>query len=167
MWKTRLRSVCNGIHPSVAGGEARVPGDVERRDANPRRPCPLVPLKAQCHPAGGSCLSARGSKRQPPPQRSVAVQSGWVLLHFDSSPYVACIAESKCYMGADKSLARPGRKHATFPAFCGTWSCITTFTRVHHLSLPKPNQSIPLPITLLTDAASLLPGRAKDLSATR
>jgi len=38
--------------------------------------------------------------------------------------------------GADKSLARPGRKQATFPAFCGTWRFITTFTRVHHLSLP-------------------------------
>ena len=24
------------------------------------------------------------------------------------------------YRGADKSLARPGRKEATFPAFCGT-----------------------------------------------
>jgi len=40
------------------------------------------------------------------------------------------------YMGADKSLARPGRKQATFPAFYGTWRFITTFTRVHHLSLP-------------------------------
>jgi len=68
-------------------------------------------------------------------------------------------------MGADKSLARPGRKQATFPAFYGTWWSITTFTRAHHLSLPFPNQSIPLPITLLTGAACLLPGRAKDLSA--
>jgi len=25
------------------------------------------------------------------------------------------------YKGADKSLARPGRKQATFPAFYGTW----------------------------------------------
>ena len=71
------------------------------------------------------------------------------------------------YSGADKSLARPGRKQATFPAFYGTWRLITTFTRVHHLSLPKPNQSIRLPITLLTDAACFFPGRAKDLSAPR
>jgi len=49
------------------------------------------------------------------------------------------------YRGADKSLARPRRKQATFPAFYGTWRFITTFTRVHHLSLPKPNQFIPLP----------------------
>ena len=75
-------NVGNALLFSVAGGEARVPGDVERRDANPRRTCPLVPLKAQCHPSGGSRLSAWGSKRQPPPQRSVAVQSGWVVLHF-------------------------------------------------------------------------------------
>ena len=46
------------------------------------------------------------------------------------SPYVAGIAESEFYKGADKSLARPGRKQATFPAFYGTWRFITTFTRV-------------------------------------
>jgi len=40
------------------------------------------------------------------------------------------------YRGVDKSLARPGRKQATLPAFYGTWRFITTFTRVHHLSLP-------------------------------
>ena len=69
--------------------------------------------------------------------------------------------------GAGKSLARPGRKQATFPAFYETWRFITTFTTVHHLSLPQPNQSIPLPITLLTGATCLLPCRAKDLSAPR
>ena len=42
----------------------------------------------------------------------------------------------RLYRGADKSLALPGRKQATFPAFYGTWNFITTFTRVHHLSLP-------------------------------
>jgi len=71
------------------------------------------------------------------------------------------------YRGADKSLARPGKKKATFPAFYGTWRFITTFTTVHHLSLLYPNQSIPLPITLLTGAASFLPGQAEDLSAPR
>jgi len=40
------------------------------------------------------------------------------------------------YRGADKSLARPGTKQATFPAFYGTWRFITTFTTAHHLSLP-------------------------------
>ena len=40
------------------------------------------------------------------------------------------------YWGADKSLARPGRKQATFPTLYGTWRFITTFTSVHHLSLP-------------------------------
>ena len=40
------------------------------------------------------------------------------------------------YRGADIYLARPGRKQATFPAFYGTWRFITTFTTVHHLSLP-------------------------------
>jgi len=40
------------------------------------------------------------------------------------------------YRGADKSLALPGRKQATFPAFYGTWRFITTFTTDHHLSLP-------------------------------
>ena len=54
---------------------------------------------------------------------------------------------------------------AAFPAFYGTWRFITAFTTVHHLSLPEPNQSVPLPITLLTGAACFLPGRAKDLSA--
>jgi len=71
------------------------------------------------------------------------------------------------YRGADKSLARKGRNQATFPAFYGNWRFITTFTTVHHLSLPQPNQSIFLPITLLTGAACLIPGRAKDLSAPR
>ena len=37
-------------------------------------------------------------------------------------PYCKC-------RGADKSLARPGRKQATFPAFYGTWRFSTTFTR--------------------------------------
>ena len=68
---------------------------------------------------------------------------------------------------ADKSLARLGRKQATLPAFYGTWSFITTFTTVHYLSLPKPKQSIPLPITLLTGADCFLPGQSKDLSAPR
>ena len=40
------------------------------------------------------------------------------------------------YSGVGKSLARSGRKQAIFPAFYGTWRFITTFTRVHHLSLP-------------------------------
>jgi len=40
------------------------------------------------------------------------------------------------YRGAYKSLARPGRKQATFPAFYGTSRSITTFTTVQHLSLP-------------------------------
>jgi len=40
------------------------------------------------------------------------------------------------YRGADKSLARPGRKQAISPAFYGTWRFITTLTRVQHLSLP-------------------------------
>ena len=71
------------------------------------------------------------------------------------------------YRCADKSLARPARKQATFPTFCGTWRFITTFTRVHHLSVPEPNQSISLPFTLLIGAACFLPGRAKDLSAPR
>jgi hypothetical protein len=71
------------------------------------------------------------------------------------------------YRGAGKSLARPGRKQATFPAFYASLRFITTFTRVHHLSLPLPNQSIHLRITLLTGAACFFPGRAKDLSAPR
>jgi len=79
--------------------------------------------------------------------------------------YHFCILHT--YRGADKSLAQPGSKQATFPAFYGTWRFITTFTTVHHLSPPQPNQSIPLPITLLTGAACFLPGWAKDLSAAR
>ena len=75
--------------------------------------------------------------------------------------------ETVLYRGADKSLARPGRKQATFLTFYGTWRFITTFTTVHHLSLPWPSQSILLPITLLTGAACFIPGRAKDLPAPR
>ena len=63
------------------------------------------------------------------------------------------------YKGADKSLSRRG------PEFYGTHTFITTFTTVHHLSLHWPNQPIPLPITLLTGAACVIPGRVKDLSA--
>ena len=76
------------------------------------------------------------------------------------------VATETClkYRSADNSLARPGRK-ATFPAFYGTWMFIRTFTTVHHLSLLQPNQSIPLPITLLTGATCFFPGRARDLSA--
>ena len=69
------------------------------------------------------------------------------------------------HRGADKSLARPGRKQATFPAFYGMF--ITAFSIVHHLSLTWPNQSKPLLITLLTGAAFFIPGRTKDLSAPR
>jgi len=71
------------------------------------------------------------------------------------------------YRGAGNSLARTGTKQVTFPALYVTWRFITTSTRVHHLSLSWPNQSIPLPMTLLTGAACFLPGRAKDLSAPR
>ena len=71
------------------------------------------------------------------------------------------------YRGAGKSLARPGRKQATFPALYGIWRFITTFTRIHQLPLSWPNQSILLPIALLTGAACFLRGRAKDLSAPR
>ena len=66
--------------------------------------------------------------------------------------------------GADKSLARPGRIQATFPALYGTWRFITPFKTVHHLSLPMPNQSLPLLITFIADAACVLPCLAKDLS---
>ena len=40
------------------------------------------------------------------------------------------------YSGADKSLAQPGSKQATFPAFYGTCGFITAFTRIHLLSIP-------------------------------
>ena len=50
--------------------------------------------------------------------------------------FPSIIRSSRLYRGADKSLARPGRKQATFPTFYGTWRFITTFTTVHHLSLP-------------------------------
>ena len=40
------------------------------------------------------------------------------------------------FCGVDTSLAQPGRKQATFPTFYGPWRFITTFTRVHRLSLP-------------------------------
>ena len=68
-------------------------------------------------------------------------------------------------MCADKSLARPGKRQGIFPVLYGTCSFITALTTAHHLSLPYPNQSIPLPIKMLTVAACLRPGRAKDLSA--
>ena len=44
-----------------------------------------------------------------------------------------CVWDWK-YRGADKSVARPGRKQATFPTFYGNRKFITTFTTVHHLS---------------------------------
>ena len=100
------------------------------------------------------------------------VELGGSLPHSQQSttcPYPSQIKLTNLlyYRGADKSLARSGRKQATFPALYGTWSFITTFTTVHHLSLPYPNQSILLPITILTGAACFLPGPAKDLSAPR
>ena len=68
---------------------------------------------------------------------------------------------------ADKSLARPGKKQATFPAFYGTWRFITTFTTVHHLS-PTLSKSIHSSAHhTLTGAACFLPGRAKDLTVPR
>jgi len=69
------------------------------------------------------------------------------------------------YSGADKFLARPGRKQIAFPAFYRTLMFITTFTTVHYLSAPYPNQSIPLLITLMTSSLCFLPCRAMDLSA--
>ena len=52
------------------------------------------------------------------------------------------------YSGADKFLARPGRKQIAFPAFYRTLMFITTFTKDHYLSVPYPNQPIPLLLTL-------------------
>jgi len=74
-------------------------------------------------------------------------------------------ALNNCKHGSDKSLARPGRRQASFPVFYGNCRFITAFTTAHHLSLPKPNQYIPPPITILTVVACFLPGRVKDLSA--
>ena len=51
------------------------------------------------------------------------------------------------------SLARTGRRQATFSAFYVTCRFITTFTTAQQLSLPQPNQSIPLPIRNLRVAA--------------
>jgi len=45
------------------------------------------------------------------------------------SDLFSCFVVALYYRGADKSLARPGRKQVTFPAFYGTWRFITTFTR--------------------------------------
>jgi len=45
------------------------------------------------------------------------------------------ITTSLC-RGADKSLARPERNQATFPAFYDTWRFIAMFTTAHHLSVP-------------------------------
>jgi len=71
------------------------------------------------------------------------------------------------YRGADKSLARPGTKQATFPTFYGTWRFITQFTKFNTCTYPSQINPFSLPITLLTGAAFFLPGRAKDLSARR
>jgi len=60
------------------------------------------------------------------------------------------------YRGADKSLARPRRKQAAFPAFCGTWRFITTFTRVHHLS-PTLAKSVYSSVHHTFDRRSLFP----------
>ena len=61
-----------------------------------------------------------------------------VLFIFEWVLYVyVCIL----YSGADKSLARPGRKQATFPAFYGTWRFITTFTK--STTCPYPSQINP------------------------
>jgi len=60
------------------------------------------------------------------------------------------------YSGADKSLAWPGRKQATFPAFYGTWKFIATFTRVHHLS-PTLAKSIHSSAHHTFDRRSLFP----------
>ena len=64
---------------------------------------------------------------------------GWfcqLISHVHLRMKQAVIELNKLCRGADKSLARPGRKQTTFPAFYGIWRFITTFTRVHHLSLP-------------------------------
>jgi len=53
-----------------------------------------------------------------------------------NSPSATTNVICKLYRGADESLARPGRKQATFHAFYGTWTFITSFTTVHHLPLP-------------------------------
>jgi len=68
---------------------------------------------------------------------------------------------------ADKSLARPGKKQVTLYAFYRSWSFITAITTVHYLSLPKPNQSMPLGITILIGAACILPDGVRKFSASQ
>ena len=63
------------------------------------------------------------------------------------------------------SLARTGRRQATFSAFYATCRIITASTIAQQLSLPLPNQSISLPIRNLRVAACLVSGQAKYLSA--
>jgi len=61
----------------------------------------------------------------------------WPLLNVESAYSIICLRPGVFnHRGAGKSTARPGRKQTTFPAFYGTWRFITTFTNVHHLSLP-------------------------------
>jgi prolipoprotein diacylglyceryltransferase len=62
------------------------------------------------------------------------------------------------------SLARPGRRQATFPVFYVAFRFITALTTAHQLSLTYTNQSISLPFKILTVAVCLFPRRAKDLS---
>jgi len=68
---------------------------------------------------------------------------------------------------ADKSLARRGKKQVTLPAFYRSWTFITAITTVHYLYILKPNQSMPLGITILIGAACILPDGAKNVSASQ
>jgi len=64
------------------------------------------------------------------PAESVSRLNSTLTTHFNIT--------TSLYTGADKSLARPERKQATFLAFYGTWSFITIFTRVAWIAGSKP-----------------------------
>jgi len=93
---------------------------------------------SECCPLASCCSkNPRGSRR-------ILVGSVKWLPHMHFVGVWGTGRRSKAlYRGADKSLARPGRKRATFPAFYGTWRVITTFTRVH-TTCPYPRQISPL-----------------------
>ena len=67
--------------------------------------------------------------------------SSWIAMFIDGYRLSSMRQQNtvEFYKGADKSLARPGRKEAAFSAFYGTWRFITIFTRAHHLSIPQPS----------------------------
>ena len=97
----------------------------------------IICIAVETLPADPAVYMSLDTTQQPPRSPVLLPKPVQQSKYFHSQQCATILWPSlKIYRGADKSLARPGRRQAIFRAFYGTWRFITTSTTAHPLSLP-------------------------------